>query len=41
VREAIEDRRWSDVTRYISLTAQALNAYSDRLDAATAVLNAG
>jgi N-acetylated-alpha-linked acidic dipeptidase len=39
VREAIEDRRWPDVNRYIPLTAQALNAYSDRLDAATAVLN--
>ena len=41
VREGIEDRRWSDVNRYIPLTAQALNAYSDRLDAATAVLNGG
>jgi N-acetylated-alpha-linked acidic dipeptidase len=41
VREAIEDRRWPDVNRYIPLTAQALNAYSDRLDAATAVLNGG
>ncbi|HEV2171830.1 MAG TPA: transferrin receptor-like dimerization domain-containing protein, partial [Candidatus Binatus sp.] len=39
VREAIEDRRWSDVSRYIQLTAQALNAYSERLNAATAVLN--
>ena len=39
VREAIEDRRWSDANRYARLTAEALNAYSDRLDKATAVLN--
>jgi len=38
VREAIEDRRWSDADRYAQLTADALNAYSDRLDRATAVL---
>jgi len=38
VREAIEDRRWSDANRYTKLTANALNAYSDRLDQATAVL---
>jgi N-acetylated-alpha-linked acidic dipeptidase len=39
VREAIEDRRWSDADRYAKLTADALNAYSDRLNAATALLN--
>ncbi len=39
VREAIEDRRWSDANRYAKLTANALNAYSDRLNQATAVLN--
>ncbi|MFI5352673.1 MAG: transferrin receptor-like dimerization domain-containing protein [Candidatus Binatales bacterium] len=39
VREAIEDRRWSDANRYARLTAEALNAYSDRLDKATAVLD--
>ena len=39
VREAIEDQRWSDANRYAKLTANALNAYSDRLDQATAVLN--
>src|SRR5271156_3719268 len=39
VREAIEDRRWSDANRYTKLTANALNAYSDRLNQATAVLN--
>ena len=38
VREAIEDRRWSDANRYAKLTANALNAYSDRLDQATAIL---
>jgi len=39
VREAIEDQRWADANRYAKLTADALNAYSDRLDKATAVLN--
>jgi N-acetylated-alpha-linked acidic dipeptidase len=39
VREAIEDGRWADANRYAKLTAEALNAYSDRLDKATAVLN--
>jgi N-acetylated-alpha-linked acidic dipeptidase len=39
VREAIEDRRWADANRYARLTAEALNAYSDRLDKATAVLD--
>jgi len=38
VREAIEDRRWADANRYAKLTADALNAYSDRLDKATALL---
>ena len=40
VREAIEERRWSDANRYAKLTADALNAYSDRLDKATAVCSA-
>ncbi|HEY5048979.1 MAG TPA: transferrin receptor-like dimerization domain-containing protein [Rhizomicrobium sp.] len=39
VREAIEQQRWGDVERYARLTAQALDAYSARLDQATAVLN--
>ena len=39
VREAIEQQRWADADRYIALTAGVLNAYSDRLDRATAVLN--
>jgi len=38
VREAIEDRRWAGANRYAKLTADALNAYSERLDKATAVL---
>ena len=38
VREAIEDQHWADANRYAKLTADALNAYSDRLDKATAVL---
>jgi N-acetylated-alpha-linked acidic dipeptidase len=39
VREAIEDERWDDANKYARLTADALNAYSARLDQATAVLN--
>jgi N-acetylated-alpha-linked acidic dipeptidase len=39
VREAIEERRWSDAPRYAELTANALNAYSDRLDQVTIILN--
>jgi N-acetylated-alpha-linked acidic dipeptidase len=38
VREAIEEERWADVSKYIALTATALNNYSARLDQATAVL---
>ena len=38
VREAIEERRWADADRYVGITAAALNAYSDRLEAARAVL---
>jgi N-acetylated-alpha-linked acidic dipeptidase len=41
VREAIEDERWDDAVRYAKLTADALNAYSDRLDQATAAVNGG
>jgi N-acetylated-alpha-linked acidic dipeptidase len=39
VREAIEDGRWDDANRYVRLTAAALDAYSDRLDQATRVLD--
>jgi len=38
VREAIEDERFADADKYSKLTADALNAYSDRLDQATKVL---
>jgi N-acetylated-alpha-linked acidic dipeptidase len=38
VREAIEDERWDDANKYAKLTADALNAYSARLDQATNVL---
>jgi N-acetylated-alpha-linked acidic dipeptidase len=38
VREAIEEERWADATQYIGLTAGTLNAYSARLDQATAIL---
>jgi N-acetylated-alpha-linked acidic dipeptidase len=38
VREAIEDNRWSEANQYVVLTAQALDAYSERLDKATALL---
>ncbi|HEY1962635.1 MAG TPA: transferrin receptor-like dimerization domain-containing protein, partial [Rhizomicrobium sp.] len=39
VREAIEDERWDDANQYAKLTADALSAYSARLDQAMAVLN--
>ncbi|HLW70310.1 MAG TPA: transferrin receptor-like dimerization domain-containing protein [Candidatus Binataceae bacterium] len=38
VTEAIEDRRWNDANRYAKITAGALNAYSDRLEQATALI---
>jgi N-acetylated-alpha-linked acidic dipeptidase len=38
VREAIEDQRWADADRYAKITADAIDAYCDRLDKATAVL---
>jgi N-acetylated-alpha-linked acidic dipeptidase len=38
VREAIEERRWSDADKYARITASALDAYSARLEAAKAVL---
>ncbi len=41
VREAIEEGRWADADHYSGLTAGVLNAYSDRLDQATRVLNGG
>jgi N-acetylated-alpha-linked acidic dipeptidase len=38
VREAIEEHRWGDADRYARLTADALDAYSAKLDQGTAVL---
>ena len=38
VREGIEQKRWDDANEYAVLTAQALAAYCDRLDQATALL---
>ena len=38
VREALEERHWPDADRYSALTAQALDAYSARLEHATAVI---
>jgi N-acetylated-alpha-linked acidic dipeptidase len=35
VREAIEARRWDEADQYIGVTARALEAYCQRLDAAT------
>jgi N-acetylated-alpha-linked acidic dipeptidase len=36
IREAIEERHWDEANRYIGVVAQALNAYSARLDRAIA-----
>ena len=38
IREAIEGRRWSEVDQYMTITAGALNAYSDRLGEVAAAL---
>jgi N-acetylated-alpha-linked acidic dipeptidase len=40
VREAIDDNRWGEANEYMTITANALGAYSDRLDKATALLSA-
>lgn len=40
ITEAIEEQRWADANAYARFTADALNAYSARLDQATSVLNA-
>ena len=41
VREAIEERRFTDAQTYVGLTSQALSAYAAELDKATAVVNGG
>lgn len=38
IREAIEDRRWSDAEKYASVVAGGLNKYSDQLDKIIALL---
>lgn len=38
VREAIEERRFADVSHYVDLTAQAIERFAARLDAARAVI---
>jgi len=40
VREGIEQERWGDVDRYAQLTAAALEAYADKIDAGTALMGA-
>ncbi|WP_158916551.1 transferrin receptor-like dimerization domain-containing protein [Caulobacter sp. S45] len=38
VREAIEGRRWAEADHFAEITARSINAYSDRLDKAAALL---
>ena len=40
IREAIEDERWPDVDRYITLTAEALDSCAARLDSGTRLIAA-
>lgn len=39
IREGIEEDKWDEAARYITITARALTAYAARLDAATELLN--
>ena len=39
ITESIEEERWADANTYAKLTADALNAYSARLDQATGLLD--
>ncbi|HEX5379986.1 MAG TPA: transferrin receptor-like dimerization domain-containing protein [Phenylobacterium sp.] len=39
VREAIEEERWTDADRYSVLTAQVIETYAGKLDAATKLIN--
>jgi len=41
VREAIEERRYTDAQKYVGITGMALTAYAAGLDRATAILNGG
>jgi N-acetylated-alpha-linked acidic dipeptidase len=39
IREAIEQRRWSEAEEFIKVTAATLNAYSEQLSRGYALLN--
>ena len=39
VREAIEEERWEDADRYVTITAAALQAYADKLDSTVQLMN--
>ena len=39
VREAVEEERWEDVDKYAAITASALTAYADKLDAGVRLMN--
>jgi len=39
VREAIEEGRWDQASQFIPITAHAIDAYCQRLDAATALIH--
>jgi N-acetylated-alpha-linked acidic dipeptidase len=39
VREGIEEEKWDEADKYAVMTAAALNAYSDQLEAGTRLLN--
>jgi len=41
VREAIEDRRWSDAEHFAAVIADSLGAYCDQLEKLTALLKSG
>lgn len=38
ITEALEEERWADANAYVHFTADAVNAYSKRLEEATALL---
>lgn len=38
IREALEDRRWDDLRRYVVLTARTLDGYREEIDRNTALL---
>ncbi|WP_268810776.1 MULTISPECIES: hypothetical protein [Xanthomonas] len=38
IREALEDRRWEDLSRYIVQTAAVLDRYREAIDRNTALI---